>query len=99
VAAEALMRGTAVIASDTGGLREFVRPRETGLLVPPQDPEALADALFLLLENRGMAESLGQNGRAFALQHLTEDAFVDRFVGLYESMSGERSVAAAGQLI
>jgi glycosyltransferase involved in cell wall biosynthesis len=99
VAAEALMRGTAVIASDTGGLLEFVRPRETGLLVPPQDPEALADALFLLLENRGLAESLGQNGRAFALQHLTEDAFVDRFVGLYESMSGERSVAAAGQLI
>jgi glycosyltransferase involved in cell wall biosynthesis len=99
VAAEAMMRGTAVIASDTGGLQEFVSPLETGLLVPPQNPEALADALLLVLENRRLAESLGQHGRIFALRHLTEDAFVNRFIGLYESISREKSVAAAGQLI
>jgi glycosyltransferase involved in cell wall biosynthesis len=83
VAAEALMRGTAVIASNTGGLAEFVRQHETGLLVPPQDSVALAEALLLLLENRRLTESLGQNGRAFALRHLTEDVFVDRFVSFY----------------
>jgi glycosyltransferase involved in cell wall biosynthesis len=86
VAAEALMRGTAVIASDTGGLAEFVRPQENGLLVPPQDSQALASALLLLLENRQLTDTLGQNGRAFALRHLTEDVFVDRFVGLYKSL-------------
>jgi glycosyltransferase involved in cell wall biosynthesis len=93
VAAEAMMRGTAVIASNNGGLAEFVRPRETGLLVPPQDSRALAEALVLLLENRGLAESLGKNGRDFALRHLTEDAFVDRFVGLYHSICQRKPVA------
>jgi len=95
VAAEALMRGTAVIASNTGGLAEFVRPRETGLLVPPRDSRALAEALLLLVENRRLAESLGESGRAFALRYLTEDAFVDRFVGFYEMLSRTRSISAA----
>jgi glycosyltransferase involved in cell wall biosynthesis len=98
VAAEALMRGTAVIASNTGGLAEFVRPNDTGLLVPPQDSAALAEALLLLLENRGLAESLGQAGRAFALRHLTEDVFVDRFVGFYKSISRLKAVSAASQV-
>jgi glycosyltransferase involved in cell wall biosynthesis len=93
VAAEAQMRGTAVIASDTGGLAEFVRPGETGLLVPPQDSEALAVALLSLLESRELAASLGAQGRAFALRHLTEDVFVDRFTGIYETLARRKAVA------
>jgi glycosyltransferase involved in cell wall biosynthesis len=99
VAAEAMMRGTPVIASNTGGLAEFVRPQETGLLIPPQDSQALAEALLLLLENRRLAESLGQNGRAFALRHLTEDVFVDRFVGFYESISRRKAASTAALVI
>jgi glycosyltransferase involved in cell wall biosynthesis len=97
VAAEALMRGTAVIASNSGGLAEFVQPGETGLLVPPQDFEALANALLSLLENRELAASLGENGRVFALRHLTEDVFVDRFVSYYEAISRRKAVSAATQ--
>ena len=94
VAAEALMRGTAVIASDTGGLAEFVRHDETGILVAPQDPQALAEALQALLQNSELADSMGLRGRAFAMQHLTEDIFVDRFVSLYELLCQRRAVHA-----
>jgi glycosyltransferase involved in cell wall biosynthesis len=96
VAAEALMRGTAVIASNSGGLPEFVRHNETGILVAPQDPQALAEALLTVLGNREETGCMGLRGRAFALQHLTEDVFVDRFVGLYELLCEGRSVPAAG---
>jgi glycosyltransferase involved in cell wall biosynthesis len=95
VAAEALMRGMAVIASNTGGLAEFVRHDDTGILVAPQDTGALAEALQALLGNSELAGCMGLRGRAFALQHLTEDIFVDRFVGLYELLCHRRSVPAS----
>jgi len=82
-AAEALMRGTALIASCTGGLSEIVQHGQTGILVPPQDAGALAEALFLLVEDPARAERMGTNGREFALRYLTEEAFVDRFQNLY----------------
>lgn len=94
VAAEALMRGTAVIASDTGGLAEFVQHDETGILVAPQDPQALAEALQTLLQDPELAHRMGLKGRAFAMQHLSEDIFVDRFVSLYELLCQSRAVPA-----
>src|SRR5581483_3113158 len=49
VAAEGSMRGTAVIASDTGGLAEIVRHNETGILFPPGNIAALSEAIYSLL--------------------------------------------------
>lgn len=99
VAAEALMRGTAVIASNAGGLAEFVRHDETGILVAPQDPQALAEALQALLLNPELADGMGLRGRAFAMQYLTEDIFVDRFVNLYEILCQSRPVPAGAVAI
>ena len=82
VAAEAMMRGTAVIATLGGGLSEIVRDERTGILVPPNNVDALASALLGLLSDRRRAECLGGGGREFALSHLTEEIFVDRFVAL-----------------
>ncbi|PYT20126.1 MAG: glycosyltransferase family 1 protein [Acidobacteria bacterium] len=96
VAAESLMRGTAVVASDAGGLAEIVLNNETGVLVPPGDPQALGDALLSLLENRERAEWMGGNARQFALQHLTEEAFVNRFLELYELLCKGRTFFATG---
>lgn len=62
VATEAMMRGTAVVASDLGGPAEVVREGVTGLLVPPGDAAALAGALVRLLTDRGLAERLGAAG-------------------------------------
>ncbi len=85
-AAEALMRGAALVASRTGGLSEIVQHGQTGILVPPGDSGALTEALVSLLENPLRVESMGKNGRDFALRHLTEDAFVDRFEKLYQRL-------------
>ena len=57
-----------VIASDVGGLPDTVLHDETGLLVPAQAPEALADALITLLHNKQRRLQMGLFGRAFVQQ-------------------------------
>lgn len=66
VAVEALFLGRPVVAARTGGLPEVVRDGETGLLVPADDPRALADAVVRLLEDPARAAALGAAGRADA---------------------------------
>ncbi len=67
---ESLSCGLAVIASDLLSAREYVQPYKTGVLVPPGDENALTTALAYLIENPGVRAELGQNARAFAVEHL-----------------------------
>jgi glycosyltransferase involved in cell wall biosynthesis len=87
VAAEAMMRGTATIASASGGLAELIQDGRTGLLAPPDDVDTLAVLLLRLLGDRELAHQLGMAGRAFAREHLSQAACVDRFVELYRALS------------
>ncbi len=89
VAAEAMMRGTAVVASASGGLTEQVVDGQTGFCVPPRDSAALADALIRLLVDRERAEAMGAAARAHALANFTEDRVVDRFAALYDRIVRE----------
>jgi glycosyltransferase involved in cell wall biosynthesis len=91
VAAEAMMRGTTVVASRSGGLTEFVREGETGQTTPPGDAAALADALLGVLGDREQAERLGASASRFALAQLGEDRFTDRVVELYERIVANSS--------
>ena len=91
VAPEALMRGTAVVASDSGGLAEIVEPGKTGLLVRPGDVEAWAGALRHLLADRELCEKMGREGRAVAQSRFDSEGFVDRFVDLYQSLIDRRA--------
>jgi glycosyltransferase involved in cell wall biosynthesis len=86
VAAEAMMRGSAVVASRAGGLREQVVDGETGVTIPAGDAAALSHALLRVLGNRELAESMGRRGRARALAQFTEDRVVDRFEAVYEQL-------------
>jgi glycosyltransferase involved in cell wall biosynthesis len=86
VAAEAMMRGTAVVASSSGGLVDIVRDGETGFRIPPDDASALAEALLRLVRDRELAEQMGRAGREVALAHFSEATFVDRFVELYQTL-------------
>ncbi len=86
VAVDAMMRGTAVVASASGGVIEIVQDSRTGFLVPPGDVDALAEALLRLLRKRELAEQMGKAGREVALAQFSEDAFVDRFVQLYQTI-------------
>jgi glycosyltransferase involved in cell wall biosynthesis len=85
-ALEAMMRGTAVVASDSGGMVEMVRDGQTGLLAPPGDVDALAKALLLLLQDREVAERMGKAGREVALAHFSQAACVDKFIYLYQAL-------------
>jgi glycosyltransferase involved in cell wall biosynthesis len=86
VAIEAMMRGTAVIATDIGGLPEIVHHQQTGLLIPRENIEALATSLEYLLQNRDLAEQMGQKGREIALAHFTDNHFIDQFLDLYQKI-------------
>jgi glycosyltransferase involved in cell wall biosynthesis len=69
VAAVAYTTGTVVVASNTGGLSEMVKHEQDGLLVPPQDVQALADAIIRLLADQDLQERLRTN----ALRRCQED--------------------------
>jgi glycosyltransferase involved in cell wall biosynthesis len=63
VAAYAMGLGRPVVSSDVGAIREIVRDRETGLLVPPRDVPALTEAMAKIVEDRSLAERLGDAAR------------------------------------
>jgi len=63
VAIEAMAMGKPVIATKAGAVPEFIVDGEMGLLIPPRDVEALADALTVLLDNPDRASQMGSQGR------------------------------------
>jgi glycosyltransferase involved in cell wall biosynthesis len=85
-AVEAAMRGTAVVASGSGGLREIVEDGKSGFLVPPGDVEALAEKLILLLKDKNLAESLGREGRESAESRFSEQVFLTKLLDIYERL-------------
>lgn len=66
VVIEAGLRGRGVVASRVGGIPDVVRDGETGLLVPPENPRALAAALVRVLSDPALAERLGAGARSAA---------------------------------
>ena len=80
---EANACGKPVIAGKSGGIADAVVDGETGLLVPPDSPEALAESICLVLTHREYAERLGQQGRERAIREFSWDAIaghVDRIM-------------------
>lgn len=70
VLVEAGLAGCALVGSDVGGIRDIVRPDRTGMLVPPNDPAALSDALRALLGDPQKAKRLGAGAHAEARAYI-----------------------------
>jgi glycosyltransferase involved in cell wall biosynthesis len=91
VLVEAMARGVAVVAVNSGGPGEYIRHQETGMLASSGDPGALADALEPLLVSPDLRKSLAQAGRAQFLEEFTEKAMRDRFFHFLEAIAQTRN--------
>jgi glycosyltransferase involved in cell wall biosynthesis len=83
IVVEAFCRGRAVVGTRGGGIEDLVVDGETGLLVPSDDPHALAQALVKLLGDRALAEELGLRSREGSEQwYATPEEYAERLKGL-----------------
>jgi glycosyltransferase involved in cell wall biosynthesis len=83
---EALAAGKPVVATDVGGVPELVRSGETGYLVRPKDPEALAAALRCVLADPAAARAMGRAGREHIERGFTIQRMAERHDRLYEEL-------------
>ena len=87
---EAMAAGVPVVASAVGGIPDQVRHGEEGVLVPPDDPNALAGALGALLEDPALARRLGEAGRRRTENEFSHEALVRRIEAIYcAALGGE----------
>lgn len=93
VALEAMAASRPVVATRSGGVTEIVVDGETGRLVPPAEPTAMAAAMAELIDDPERARAMGEAGRRRALEHFSWSAVGDRYDELF------RLAAAAGARI
>lgn len=86
---EAMACGTPVIGSDVGGIRYSVADGVTGFLVPPHDPDALAERLMLLRDNPALASALGRAGIRRVRAQFTWDRIARDLAEVYREARGE----------
>ena len=83
---EAMAMEKPVVATSTGGVPEIVKDRQDGLLIPPRDEKAVADAVLLLLKDAALRNSLSKHARIDALEHFDASHCVDQLVVSLDSL-------------
>ncbi len=89
---EAMAAEKPVVATDIGGIPEVVNHGETGLLVPPGDPESLSKAIIELLQNPLRAKTMGEKGRTRVKEKFTTKKMLSEIEHVYQSLTRERKV-------
>jgi glycosyltransferase involved in cell wall biosynthesis len=92
-AIEAMASGCPVVATRVGGLPDLIAEGETGYLVPPRDPEALADAILRLLQNPDAAARMGQTARAVAQERFTLRRLLADTENLYQQLLAQKGIS------
>ncbi|MFN3656968.1 MAG: glycosyltransferase [Pseudolabrys sp.] len=90
---EYMASGLAVVATDVGGNPEAVVAGESGLIVPPRDPERLAEALVRLGTDAALRRRLGDNARRRVADTFSIDTCLARYDALYGALTSGRSIA------
>jgi glycosyltransferase involved in cell wall biosynthesis len=85
---DAMAASRAVVATRTGGIPEVVVDGETGLLVPPRDAHALAEAIIRLLGDESLRAAFGRAGRQRVERRFSADRMVAATLAVYESLAG-----------
>jgi len=84
---EAMSCGTPVVVTDCGGPTEIVSDGVTGLVVPPCDPQAMANALVRLARDSALRTCLAANGRARARDAFSVERMLERYEQLYQEVA------------
>ena len=84
---DAMAAGKPIIASRTGGIPEVVANGETGLLVPPRDHEALAEAVVRMLNDAELRRGMGEAGRARARALFSAERMVQNTLNVYQRVA------------
>jgi len=83
---EALACETPVIATNTGGIPEAIQQGKNGILVPPNNPIKLAEAIQYLLDNKDVRAKLGQEGRKIVEENYSSSLIANKLRRIYEEM-------------
>ncbi len=79
---EAMAAGVPVVATDVPGIRDVVQNEQTGLLVPPSNPTALASAIRRVIEDRPLRERVVRNGSVQVRERFSWDAVLPQYLQL-----------------
>lgn len=83
---EAMAAGKPVVATRVGAVEEVVLDAQTGYLVPPGDPSALAQAILALVKDEDLATGFGRAGQARVREHFSAERMVERTQALFDRM-------------
>jgi phosphatidylinositol alpha-1,6-mannosyltransferase len=87
---EAMLAGRPLVGSDRGGIPDLIESSSCGLIFPAKDTGAMAACLNQLLADYELAARLGRNGRRYATQALSKDAFLSRLNPILDAMAVRR---------
>ena len=83
---EAFYLNVPVIGTNVGGIPELIKNNETGIIVPPENPSKLAQAINELLSDREKLEKLATNGNTFVKNNMTWDVILPKYIQFYEDL-------------
>jgi len=83
---EAFFLKVPVVATNVGGIPELMKNNETGLLVPPNNPQKLAESVNKLLENKQNANQLANSGYEFIIKNMTWNVILPKYIEFYENL-------------
>jgi len=83
---EAFYLNVPVVATNVGGIPELIKDNETGMLVPAENPDKLADAVNELLSDKQKAKILANNGNEFVKNNMTWDIILPKYIQFYEDL-------------
>lgn len=87
---ESMAAGVPVVATRVGGIPDAVEDEKTGLLVPPEDDERMAEAISRLIRQASLREEIGRRARDYAAGHFQWDSVSEQYEGLYVKLLAKK---------